>query len=100
MNRTNLLSLLSLGLALGFVNSAAQAAEGKGGKAAFERVCMQCHGDKAAGGEGPPLVPMVYDESQVLAIVRAGQGKMPALTEELVKDQEITEIIAYLGALE
>jgi mono/diheme cytochrome c family protein len=69
------------------------------GRAAFERVCARCHGAVAEGEEGPALVPMYLTRDNVVAIVRAGQAKMPALPRTLVSDEEVTAIVEYLNSL-
>ena len=84
--------------------SAVQAAETKApdltlGKESFARVCGQCHGADALGGEGPPLIPLPFEESLIMVLVRSGQGRMPALPDELIKDDEVAAVLAYLATL-
>lgn len=70
------------------------------GEAAYARTCVACHGEKGSGAKGPPLVPFVYLEAQVMAIVRGGQGEMPPMPVEAVSDDEMFAVMAYLMALE
>lgn len=70
------------------------------GKAAYTLICATCHGAKGEGEKGPPLVPFVYLESQLIATVRSGQGEMPALPAAVISDEDILAMVAYLTALE
>jgi mono/diheme cytochrome c family protein len=93
-----LVPLLTVLLALS-ITGAAWADEAPG-KAAYQRVCAQCHGDDPEdGGDGPPLIPMQRTTRQVLAIVRGGRRKMHPLTETKVSDAEVAAVVAYLQAL-
>jgi len=93
------ISVVSVVLSALVGSFAASAAEADG-KGAYARVCAKCHGVKGEGGEGPPIVPLYHEEAQVLAVVRGGQGKMPAVTSKDISDEEITAIVAYLAAFE
>lgn len=67
------------------------------GKAAYERVCADCHGDDPAdGADGPALVPMYRTAEQVLDIVRSGTGQMHPLPETKISDEEVAAVVAWL----
>jgi mono/diheme cytochrome c family protein len=82
------------------LGSFAASAADADGQTAYGRVCAKCHGTKGEGGEGPPLVPLYHEEAQVMAVVRGGQGKMPAVTSSDISDEEITAVVAYLAKFE
>jgi mono/diheme cytochrome c family protein len=70
------------------------------GKAAYARVCAQCHGDDPGdGADGPALVPMYRTTQQVLGIVRSGTGKMHPLPDSKISDAEVAAIVDYLQML-
>lgn len=69
------------------------------GKEAFERVCSRCHGPDARGGKGPPLIPFLWEYSQVLDTVRYGRCEMPSFKTEQVSDEEVQQIVDYLKTL-
>jgi mono/diheme cytochrome c family protein len=69
------------------------------GKTAFERICSGCHGDKGAGDIGPRLVPFTWSNREVLAIVREGNGMMPAMSARDISDEEIAALADYLRSL-
>jgi mono/diheme cytochrome c family protein len=70
------------------------------GRTAFERVCAGCHGSKASGDIGPPLVPFRLTDREVLAVVREGKGMMPALSARDISDEEIVAVAEYLRHLD
>ncbi len=89
-----LLLLLAAGAAI------AAWADDSAGKAAYARVCAQCHGDDPGdGGDGPALIPMYRTPQQVLGIVRSGNGKMHPLPESKISDAEVVAIVGYLQML-
>ena len=81
--------------------SAAQA--GDAGKAAFDRVCADCHGPDARGkkepDDAPSLVPMTKDFDGLLAVVREGGCRMPAIPQNRVSDDEVRQILGYLKSI-
>ena len=85
---------------------AAQAAVPAGdvakGKASFERTgCWQCHGRQGQGGrEGPRIaspVPMAWPV--LSAFVRTTRGDMPPYTENVLSNQELADIYAYVRSI-
>src|SRR5713226_6002509 len=86
--------------------AAAQAAAPAGdvakGKASFERTgCWQCHGRQGQGGrEGPRIaspVPMAWPV--LSAFVRTTRGNMPPYTENVLSNQELADIYAYMRSI-
>lgn len=87
-------------------------AEEQHGAELYARNCASCHGDNGAGreGVGPPLVHIIYEPSHhpdgaFYAAVQLGvrahhweYGDMPRLSH--VTEPEITQIIAYIRALQ
>lgn len=69
------------------------------GAAAFARICAGCHGAEGAGGVGPRLVPFTRTERELLAIVREGNGQMPALSRVDISDEEVAAVAEYLRKL-
>lgn len=100
------------GKPLAQVNVPTLTGEAKVGEAAFNDNCASCHGPDAAGQDGvaPPLVHIIYepghhgDQAFYLAArqgVRSHHwpfGDMPPV--EGVSDQEISQIVAYVRALQ
>ena len=66
------------------------------GVAAYEKVCVTCHGPQGSGGLAPALAPMSYDADYVLAIVREGFGQMPPISARELSDGEVGEVVEYL----
>ena len=68
------------------------------GQAAYEKVCVTCHGPQGSGGLAPALVPMSYEADYVLAIVREGFGQMPPISARELSDEEVMQLTEYLRA--
>ena len=69
------------------------------GRAPYELVCQACHGEQGTGDVAPPLVPGDLDADYVLAIVREGYGQMPPISTRELTDDQIRQVVAYLGTL-
>jgi mono/diheme cytochrome c family protein len=73
------------------------------GKAAYDRVCAECHAPEGKGKGGaddaPGLVPMTKDLKTLMAIVREGGCKMPTIPASQVSDEEVGQILVYLKSL-
>lgn len=67
------------------------------GQVLFMRYCHTCHPDGGAG-LGTSLVTPLPD-AVVRAQVRVGGGGMPRFSEEVIGDDEVSAIIAYLDTL-
>ena len=68
------------------------------GAAAYEKVCVTCHGPQGAGGLAPAIAPLTYDADYVLAIVREGYGQMPPISARELSDDEVAQVVEYLQA--
>ena len=61
--------------------------------------CYQCHGYAAQGGrDGPRLAAIPLNVQALVRYVRRPFGAMPAFTEKVLSDQDLTDIHAYLKA--
>ena len=69
------------------------------GQAAYDRVCMVCHGAQGRGDSGPRLVPFSREYAELLGIVREGTGQMPPISARQIADEDVARIKAYLESL-
>jgi len=82
--------------------AAAPAGDVAKGKAVFERTgCYQCHGLQGQGGrEGPRIaspVPLAWPA--LSTFVRTTKGDMPPYTENVLSNQELADIYAYMRSI-
>jgi mono/diheme cytochrome c family protein len=87
-------------LAAAFLTSAA-AAQPQGnaerGKAAFLRVgCYTCHGYEGQGVPGKKIAPNPLPYPAFSNFVRTSPGEMPTFTAQILPDQDLADIYAYL----
>jgi cytochrome c553 len=61
--------------------------------------CRDCHGDDGEGAFGPDLAGRALTRAQFIHAVRKPWGIMPAYAESQISDQELTDVMAYLGTL-
>ena len=62
--------------------------------------CYYCHGTTGQGGrDGARLAQTALNLQGVIRYVRKPTGGMPAFTEKILADQELTDIYAYLKSL-
>jgi ubiquinol-cytochrome c reductase cytochrome c subunit len=98
--KVSVFSVLFLGLAL---NANAQTPTGSAekGKIAFEKNgCWQCHGFVGQGGlAGAKLAPDPKPIEYIQAFVRYSNGPMPAYSEKILSNQDLTDIHAYLKSI-
>ena len=99
------IAVLSSGIlaALLGVSSAALAAQApppgdvERGKAAFLRAgCYTCHGFEGQGVPGRKLAPNPLPYPAFSNFVRTSPGEMPTFTAQLLPDQDLADIHAYL----
>lgn len=80
-----------------------QAANGNAdtGKRLFmKHTCYFCHGTAGQGGVAGARIALVARNAQgFMRYVRRPSGQMPAYTEKILSDQELTDIFAYLRSL-
>jgi len=73
---------------------------GANGKRLYEADgCYQCHGYAGQGGrDGPRIAATALNAQALIRYVRRPFGAMPAFTEKVLSEQELTDIYAYLKA--
>jgi mono/diheme cytochrome c family protein len=61
--------------------------------------CFQCHADEGQGGaQGPRLGPTPMLFTRFLAYVRNPPGQMPPYTAQVMSDQDLADVHAFLAA--
>jgi cytochrome c6 len=93
--------VLFLGPELIGAEKSGAAASAPVGEAVFTSTCAGCHTLQAAGAtgsSGPNLDAVVPDAATVEAVVRGGQGGMPAFEGQLY-DAEIAAVAEYVAAI-
>lgn len=89
-------------LALVIIPASAQSSgDPKNGERLFLRDgCYQCHGYAGQGGrDGARIAATVLNAQGLIRYVRKPGGSMPAFTDKVITDQELTDIHAYLKTL-
>lgn len=99
----NIIARSSILAALLCASSAAMAAQAPPpgdvdrGKAAFLRVgCYTCHGFEGQGVPGRKLAPNPLPYPAFSNFVRTSTGEMPTFTPQVLSDQDLADIHAYL----
>ncbi len=79
----------------------AQTGNAENGKRLYEKVgCYECHGYAGQGGrDGARIAATSLPVSALIRYVRRPSGSMPAYTEKVLPDAELTDIYAYLKSL-
>jgi mono/diheme cytochrome c family protein len=77
------------------------AGNAESGKRIFmKQNCYYCHGTTGQGGrDGARLAQTALNLQGLTRYVRKPTGGMPAFTEKILSDQELTDIYAYLKSL-
>jgi mono/diheme cytochrome c family protein len=92
------LAALAAGLLVG--QAAALAASAESGKVAFlKHGCWQCHGYEAQGGVGPRLAPNPIPFDTLSTFVRTTNRAMPPFREEILSNEDLADIYAYLQSI-
>ena len=92
------LAALAAGVVLG--QATALAASAEKGKAAFlQHGCWQCHGYQAQGGVGPRLAPDPIPFDTLSTFVRTTNRAMPPFREEILSNEDLADIYAYLQSI-
>jgi mono/diheme cytochrome c family protein len=81
--------------------SNALAASAENGKRVFMRVgCWQCHGTVGQGGvTGPKLAPDPLAFDALAAFVRSTNRAMPPYREQVLSNNDLADIYAYLQSI-
>ncbi len=95
---TMLFLLLSL---LQTTQAPAPTGNANSGKALYTKhTCYFCHGTEGQGGAAGARVAGVGGNAQgFIRYVRRPSGQMPAYSEKILSDQELTDIFAYVRSL-
>jgi mono/diheme cytochrome c family protein len=93
------LAAFAAGLVLG--QASALAASAEKGKAAFlQHGCWQCHGYQGQGGvTGPRLAPNPIPFDTLSNFVRTTSRQMPPFRKEILSDEDLADIYAYLQSV-
>ena len=95
-------------LALGVATFAARAQEPAGDPASGARIyvavgCFTCHGRAGQGGAfnyaTPALAKLQWPVEALRAFLRVGVNDMPAYAKEVLSDQQVADIHAFLRSL-
>jgi ubiquinol-cytochrome c reductase cytochrome c subunit len=91
----------ALAAALTLSAANADAASAEKGKAAFVRHgCWQCHGYQGQGGvTGPKLAPDPLPFEALSNFVRTTSRNMPPFREEILSNDDLADIYAYLESI-
>ena len=89
---------LVLGASLLMAQGAPSAARGE---QTYMRVgCYQCHGTNGQGNDaGPALTPRTMPAVAMAAFIRVTPGRMPVYPEEVLSDEEVADIVAFLESV-
>jgi mono/diheme cytochrome c family protein len=84
--------------------TAAQPATGSvenGKRVYMKETCFFCHGTvgQGAGNTGARLTPPARNVAGFIRYIRRPAGSMPAFTEKVIADQDLTDIYAYLRSI-
>src|SRR5215467_4041824 len=72
----------------------------KGKQLFMKQNCYYCHGTTGQGGrDGARIAQTALNLQGVMRYVRKPTGGMPAFTEKILSDQDLTDIYAYLKSL-
>jgi mono/diheme cytochrome c family protein len=81
----------------GFATRAQDSASGANGGTLFvANGCYQCHGYEGQGGEAPRIAPTAYPMQAFMLLVRHPASEMPAYSPEVLSDEDLQEIYAYI----
>jgi mono/diheme cytochrome c family protein len=79
------------------LDSEAASAVARRGQQVFSQHCVSCHSDGVPGlrsGLGDTPLPAAMIALQI----RQGRGTMPAFSPDVLSDQALTDLVAYLDA--
>jgi cytochrome c551 len=92
--------VLSLTLAAcggGSSSSTAPTGDAAAGQTAYASLpCVGCHGENAEGGVGPKLAGLSDSWDKFQSTVRNGKEEMPKFGTDVVSDQQLADVYAWL----
>src|ERR1700735_2206873 len=93
--------LLSIFSAATLIPAMCQNGDPANGKKLFLRDgCYECHGYGGQGGAAGARIAVIgLNAQRLLRYVRAPGGQMPAYTDKVITDQELTDVWAFLQSL-
>ena len=96
-----LIALVFPAVAAGQSAPAAQSGDAENGKRLFlKQNCYYCHGTAGQGTrDGARVAQTALNLQGLMRYVRKPTGAMPAYTQKILSDQELTDIFAYLKSL-
>ena len=96
-------SLLAGAACTSFAQQAPKGDAANGQKAYLMAGCFTCHGRVGQGGNfnfaTPPLANTQWPVEALLAFLRVGVNDMPAFSKEVLSDQQVADIHAFLKSL-
>jgi len=72
------------------------------GEALYRSKCYGCHTPQASLGPdftSADFTTRYADDAALIDLIRAGRAPMPAFTDQMLNDQELADIIAYLRTM-
>src|SRR5215468_6547088 len=100
MMKKILLILLMLAPIAASAQSGTSGSADKGKQLFMKQNCYYCHGTTGQGGrDGARIAQTALNLQGVIRYVRKPTGGMPAFTEKILSDQELTDVYAYLKSL-
>ena len=83
------------------MSATAPAGDVENGKRLFmKQNCYFCHGTEGQGGrDGARIAQIGLNAQGLIRYVRKPAGQMPAFSEKMISDQELTDIYSYLKSL-
>ena len=100
MRKILLLALMMSPMIAAAAQSNASGNADSGKRLFMKHNCYYCHGTTGQGGrDGARLAQTALNAQGVIRYVRKPTGGMPAFTEKILSDQELTDIYAYLKSL-
>ncbi|PWU05028.1 MAG: hypothetical protein C5B51_15810 [Terriglobia bacterium] len=93
--------LTAAAILVGMASAQTPAGNAENGKRLFLRDgCWQCHGYAGQGGrDGARIAATALNAQGLIRYVRRPAGAMPAFSEKVATDQELTDIWAYLKSM-
>ncbi len=98
MTRIVILTLAAISTVFAQQSASAPEGDAANGKLLFTKIgCYECHGYAGQGGRaGARIVPNPFKVQDLIRYVRRPPGEMPAYTDKVVPDRDLSDIYAYL----